>query len=217
VNAGLGVVGVPSGLSFTDPQGNITGPAVVTQTLSGPLAGLLGPAPTGFADPTTAANTMAEAVQGIDATPEDVAAAMAAISMSPAVGSVTAGLSPGQAAQHGNEAGIPGQLGAFGHETGPTGSEPSAPGVAGTATGDSSTGGDPSGSTYARGGLVRDRGTRRGLEERITAHEGEFVVTRPAVRRYGLRLLEAINRGEAEVRAPRGGARPRALRESMTR
>ncbi len=75
--------------------------------------------------------------------------------------------------------------------SGPTG-DTAGPG-AGTATGDSSTGGDPGGSTYGRGGLVRNLHPGGGDDEPAKLEAGEFVVRAPAVKRVGLGRLMALN------------------------
>lgn len=70
---------------------------------------------------------------------------------------------------------------------------------AGTASGDSSTGGDPGGSTYKKGGVVKD--VHKGFARKkgsevvpIKAHEGEFVVNKEATKaaRPALQALNAL-------------------------
>jgi len=66
-----------------------------------------------------------------------------------------------------------------------------APG-AGATSGDSRDPGSPG--DYKRGGLVTGKGA-----ETINAHAGEYVVNRAAVKKYGQKLLDAINGGRARV------------------
>ena len=72
-------------------------------------------------------------------------------------------------------------------------------------------GGGVSGVFHA-GGLVPDRQRRPRREERITAKEGEYVIQRTAVQHYGQTLLDAINRGEAEVKVSQ-----KSLKDKLTR
>jgi len=66
-----------------------------------------------------------------------------------------------------------------------------APG-AGATSGDSGDPGSPG--DYKKGGLVPGRGA-----ETVQAHAGEYVINQAAVKKYGKKLLDAINGGKAKV------------------
>jgi hypothetical protein len=113
------------------------------------------------------------------------------------VGADAPGIAGGDAGSPGGDSGDSGDGPAAGD--GPAGGDGAAGG------GDASSGGDAAG--YKRGGLVRDRAHMPDGAEPITAHEGEYVVNASAVKKYGAHVFEALNRGRAVIRAPRG-ARP---------
>jgi len=93
--------------------------------------------------------------------------------------------------------------------TGPGGAPGGADAGVGVGPGDTGVG-DGTGGVYHKGGMVRDM--RLGMDEPITAQQGEFVIKRTAVKHYGKTLLEAINRGEADVKVTR-----KPLKDNLTR
>lgn len=80
----------------------------------------------------------------------------------------------------------------------------------GTGEGPAGESGGVGGTAYHQGGVVRDR--RPGMDEPITAQQGEFVVARGPAKKYR-GLLEAINEGDV----PEIKRQARTLKEALTR